>query len=106
LKRNSKHLWKSVENLDDLHAAEMVQSSFARRTAEGDCPRIIFIARETRNLFRLNRYGGLIFLVGSLEIRELVVALEMPNPRGDFIDQIVIVGHDEHRPLITLQGNI
>jgi hypothetical protein len=23
--RNSKRLWKSVENLDDLHAAEMVQ---------------------------------------------------------------------------------
>jgi hypothetical protein len=99
-------MWNSVENLDNLHAAEMVQSSFARRTAEGDCPRIIFIARETRNLFRLNRYGGLIFLVGSLEIRELVITLEMPNPRRDFIDQIMIVGHKEHRSLIALKGNI
>jgi hypothetical protein len=25
--RNSKHLWKSVENLDDSHATGMVQSS-------------------------------------------------------------------------------
>jgi hypothetical protein len=25
-KRNSKRLWKSVENLDDSHAAEMVQT--------------------------------------------------------------------------------
>jgi hypothetical protein len=40
-KRNSKRLWKSEENLVDLHATGMVQSSIARETAEDGRPHIV-----------------------------------------------------------------
>ncbi len=36
---------------------------------------------------------GLIFLVGALEIRDVVIRLEVPDARRNFIDQIMIVSH-------------
>ncbi len=44
----------------------------------------------------LNQLGGLseVLLVGSLEILDLSV-MEGPDPRRDFVDDIVIVSHQQ-----------
>jgi hypothetical protein len=43
---------------------------------------------------RLHRdHSRLIVLVSTLEVGNLVVAFEMPDAGGDFVDEIVIVGH-------------
>ena len=44
--------------------------------------------------FALNGYHGrLVLLVRSLEISDLVIALEVPDAGGDLIDQIMVVRH-------------
>jgi hypothetical protein len=67
-------MWNSVENLDNLHAAEMVQSSCARPKQ----PRAAVPV--------LDRDSGLVFLVSALEVGDLVVAFEVPDAGGDFVD--------------------
>jgi len=37
-------------------------------------------------------YGRLIVLVSALEIGDLVIALEVPDAGGHFVDQVMIVG--------------
>ena len=52
-----------------------------------------------------NLYGHhcrLVLLVVALEVGDLVVALEMPDAGGDFVDQIVVVRDQQHRTLIPL----
>src|SRR5437868_14352747 len=44
-------------------------------------------------------------LVRPLEVLDLAV-LEDPQPRGDFIDQVVIVGDQQHRALVFLQRDV
>jgi hypothetical protein len=51
------------------------------------------------NLLRLYR---LILLVRPLEVRNLMIALEMPYPRRHLIDQIVIMRHQQQCPLVAL----
>ena len=49
--------------------------------------------------------GRLIFLVCALEILDLVI-VKVPDARGHFIDQIVVMRHQEHRALIALQRDV
>src|ERR1700733_2170046 len=50
--------------------------------------------RSEESASRLHRHNGrLIFLVGAFEIRDLVIALEVPDAGGHLVDQIVIVRH-------------
>src|ERR1700730_6057149 len=48
----------------------------------------------------------LVLLVRALEIRDRVASLEMPNPGGDFVDQVLVMRNQEYGSLITLQGNV
>ena len=48
----------------------------------------------------------LVLLVGALKVRNFVVSFEVPNPGSDFIDQIVVMGDQQHCTLIALQGDI
>jgi hypothetical protein len=100
-----------VENLDDLHAAEMVQW-------ETDVVEVGMLRLRRKDLAVLssslsmtvqgflNRDGGLVFLVGAFEVGDFVVAFEVPDAGGDFVDEVVIVGYEENCAVIALQGNI
>ena len=79
--------WKAVENLDNLHAAKTVHRA-ADRTGT------------------LHHHRRLILLVRPFEVRNLVIALKMPDSRRHLVDQIVIVGDQQHRTVKTLQRNI
>ncbi len=46
-----------------------------------------------------------VFLVRSLEVFDRAL-IEVPDPRRHLIDQIVIVGHQQHRALIALDGDV
>ena len=48
----------------------------------------------------------LIFRVGSLEIRNFVIVLEVPDARGHFVDEVVIVCDDQDSALIALERNV
>jgi len=52
-------------------------------------------SRETRLQGQSLGMHGLIFLVGPLEVRDLMIRLEMPDARGHLIDQIMIVRHQQ-----------
>ncbi len=54
----------------------------------------------TARAYRVAHLGvnRLVFLVGALEILDLVV-IEVPDAGRRFVDQIVVVGHQQHRPL-------
>src|SRR6266851_2531427 len=54
----------------------------------------------------LYHHCRLIVLVRPFEVRDLVVALKMPDSRCHLVYQIVIVGHQQHRTVKTLQRNI
>ena len=94
-------MWEPLENLDDSHAAKMVQGrQLAVRnpfsiTREGSRPVLLITNLLTANRYPLDCYNRrLVLLVRSLEISDLVVALEVPDAGRDFIDQIVIVGDE------------
>src|SRR5271170_508113 len=55
---------------------------------------------------RLHDHSCLILLVSPLEVGDLVIALEVPDASCDLVDQVVIVGDQEHCPLIPLQRDI
>ena len=40
------------------------------------------------------RQHRLIFLVSPLEVRDLMMAFEVPDARGHLVDQVVVVGGD------------
>ena len=46
----------------------------------------------------------LVFLVGALEIGDLVVALKVPDAGGHLIDQVFVVRDQQHGSLIALQA--
>ena len=48
----------------------------------------------------------MVFLVRSFEVGDLVVAFEVPDAGGDFVDQVMIVADQKDRSLIALQRNI
>src|SRR5208282_2913248 len=52
------------------------------------------------------RDGRLVIFVSALEVGNFVVVLEVPDPGGNFVDQVMIVGDQKNRPLIALQRNI
>ena len=59
----------------------------------------------TLGSLQTNLYGHyrcLILLVRALEIRDLVIALKVPDAGGNLVDQIVIVCDQQHRALIPL----
>src|SRR5580704_1006544 len=98
-KRNCKRLWKSEENLVDLHATEMVQAL--------QPPTNLVIPIEARNPgVCLHHHSCLIFLVSPLKVGDLVVTLEVPDASRDLVDQIMIVRYQEYRPLIALQRDV
>src|SRR5258707_10974349 len=47
----------------------------------------------------------LIVLIRALEIFDRVV-IEVPDSGGDFVDQVVVVGHQQHRALIALKRDV
>ena len=46
-----------------------------------------------------------ILLVRAFEVLDLP-ALEMPDARGDFVDDVVVVGYQQDRAFIFLQGDV
>src|ERR1035437_5794391 len=48
---------------------------------------------------------GHVFFVRALEVFDFAV-VEMPDAGGDFVDQIVIVGDQEHRALVLLEREV
>src|SRR5271166_194773 len=50
--------------------------------------------------------NGLILAISALEIGDLAGALEMPNAGRDFINQIFIMGNQQHRSGVALERNI
>ena len=98
-------LWKSVENQDDLHAAEMVQRlkphRFCRHALINGTSELVPFPISFASY--LDGHGCLVFLVGSFEVGDLVIALEVPDAGGDFVDEIVIVADEEDCTLIALQ---
>src|SRR5437867_3512451 len=90
-------LWKAVENLNDSHATGMVQVSLLTCHSE----------RSEESGLRLHHHGRcLVLLVRSLEVRNLVIAFKVPNARGNFVDQVMVVGNEKHSPVIPLQRNV
>src|ERR1035438_627049 len=62
----------------------------------------------TRSPFFLRRLFlrvGHVLFVGALEVFDVAV-VEVPDAGGDFVDQIVIVGHQEHRARVLLQREV
>src|ERR1039458_1162367 len=57
--------------------------------------------RLRRLLLRIHR----VLLVRALEVFD-ASALEMPDPRGHFLDQVLIVRHQQHGPRVLLKGDI
>jgi hypothetical protein len=55
------------------------------------------LAHRTPKLY----VSRLVLLVRALEVLDLL-AFEVPYPGGDFVDQVVIVSNQQHRPLVTL----
>ena len=45
--------------------------------------------------------GGLVFLVCAFEIFDLVI-VKVPDAGGNFVDQVVVMRHQEHRALVAL----
>jgi len=74
---------------------------FHGRAAHGGARTVVHAFTMFRQLLHRD-HGRLIILVGTLEISNLVVAFEMPDAGGDFVDQIMIVGDQENRTLIAL----
>ena len=125
-----------MENLIDLHATKMVQChlprlicssthtqggaealvrpsvalplSFTGRGVKAPDPTSLPGPTRIRGLSRRLDCDGcrLVVLVSSLEVGDLVVALEVPDAGGNFVDQIMIVGDQKNRPLIALQGDV
>ena len=125
-----------MENLIDLHATKMVQChlprltcssshteggakplvrpsvalplSFTRRGGKAPDPHAYHDPPGSGGLSRRLDCDGcrLVVLISSLEVGDLVVALEVPDAGGDFVDQIMIVGDQKNRPLIALQGDV
>ena len=52
-----------------------------------------------------NRSGCKILFIRTLEVLDRR-AIKVPDARRYLIDQVVVVRHQQHRALITLQGNI
>src|SRR6266480_4170325 len=66
------------------------------------------LSRKSLALFRKLGLGSLLLRVGNVffirtfEVLDLA-ALEMPNARGHFVDDVVVVRHEQHRPVVPLQ---
>ena len=56
--------------------------------------------------FGLHHDSRLILLVSPLEVGDLVIGLKVPDTSRDFVDQVVVVRHQEHCPLIPLEGDV
>jgi hypothetical protein len=92
-------LWKAVENLDDSHAAGMVRLFPLTNRCHSDPER----SEGEESAVRLHRHGRrLVLLISALEVRDLVIAFKVPHTRGHFVDQVMVVGDEEYRPLIPL----
>src|SRR5882724_13721403 len=48
----------------------------------------------------------LVLLVRAFEVSDLMVAFEVPDPGGDFIDQVFVMRDEKHRSRITLESDV
>ena len=61
---------------------------------------------ESRRRLRCHCLGvGDVFFVGALEVFDVAV-VEVPDAGGDFVDQIVIVGDQQHGTRVLLEGEV
>lgn len=61
--------------------------------------------QTSRRISLLHPHGRLILLIRAFEIFDLVI-VKVPDARSYFVDQIMIVGDEEDRSLVTLQRDI
>ncbi len=80
-----------MENLDDLHAAEMVQVELRSPDSRG-------AAVPTGSLHFPSRVldsdGGLVFFVGAFKV-DFVAGGEVPDAGGDSVGKVFVVGDEE-----------
>ncbi len=65
----------------------------------------MYLRARVSGLGRLGQ-NCLVLLVHTLEVGDLMVSLEVPNPGGHFIDQVFVMGDQKDCPLIALQGDV